>query len=789
MPTVTGDISWRGAENPFPPAAVARISDLRPEVPTIKTAAVREIDSEINDYLAKTAAEEAADQKKAVRLLADNGKIIIIDGDYGTGKTHLAIEILDRVAGSPTSGAGKTRVIYHSAPGGTFLTLYTDLIGKAITPDEVLDLVLEFYADIVANTLRSRPFADNLVGQLESGDVDPQLVIDQFGLKEGSLRQELRERLSVVTGDESFSRALMLLLQPDLREAAWRWFRGGPVEQVLLEQGITKQIQTDRSALEALGVIALLYGRAGRRFVLIIDEMEKLVLTWDRSSRASAQAFKKMLEVFKSAGALLVVCGLPDIFDVLPRDPGRIDKIVRPSMLTVADVRWYIEETQEKAFEVRSLEPFTEDSLSYLIYLTGGVARDIVRFCYRAYEYAAATGLQITPSVIMRIAHNLSPGTATEMVRNEIDRILSYQGRRTEHHWPLGNSPQSTVDFWVPVGDHGTGCAILLVNSVLEEQHVVRLQEQLAAVGAAAADREVILVVSGYLAADLRPQLAAALKSGTPIEYHARSFENDFSVAINSAVRRLIPTLGTDGIAGSDEPGLQALREETDRIARQQANTLRLVQELSNRLLAADIATEERLDNIQRLLKVGSGSGRAADTRALPPVLENMFTEAQRSLAAYGDVRKFLDESFVGAAQEAGNWFSVTYRLREPDVFASIGVAVFLSDLLLSMSESIRTWFGSLAADVDVTPFERERLRVVCRTFDALYAVTPTFKLDPLPDITSVSDDERALLSGVGKSTRRQALIAAFEGLGDRIYQAAVELAGGASDTSSRIAN
>jgi hypothetical protein len=784
--------------NPFPPAAVARISDLRPEVPTIRTAAVREIDSLIDGYLARTTPpDEGATERRTGRRLAQRGQVVVIDGDYGVGKTHLAIEILDRVGQSRAAGAEKPRVIYHTAPGGTFLTLYTDLLAKAITSEDVLEVVVEVYADIVADALREYPFAGNLVEQLERGDVDPQLVIERYGLKEGRLRQVLREQLSVVTGDEAYTRALMLLLQPDFRDAAWRWFRGGAVEQILLEHGVTWQIDTDQAALDALGVIALLYGRVGRRFVLIIDEMEKLVLTWDRSPQASAQAFKRMLEVFGEAGALLVVCGLPDMFEALPKDPGRIDAVIQPSALTASDVRWYIEETQARAFGYRSLEPFTGESVDYLIYLTGGVAREVLRFCYRAYDQALASDEEITPAVIQRIAHNLAPGGGKEMVRDEIARTLSDQGRLADRHRPLGDSPLSVVDFWLPVGDRRGGCAILLTDSALEVQHVSRLEEQLAAITSADSDepaREIILVVSGYLAADLRPRLETALGNGSLIVYHARSFADDLTAAVNSAISRLGHALGENLVAGADDPSLQTLREETERIGRQQASTLRLVQELSSRILTAGIASEERLDSIQKALEGASSS--AGDTggpppRTLSPVLEDMFSEAQRSLAAYGDLRKLLDDTFATAAQTPGAGFAVTYRLREAEVFAGIGVAAFLADLLLSLRESTQTWLNSsdTGAEAGPTPIERERLRGICRTFDALYAAAPLFKLDTLPEVMSLSDDELALLSSAGRSSRRRALIAAFEGLGDRVYETAVFLAGGADDTARRIAN
>jgi hypothetical protein len=780
MATEDGRGHWYQGKNPFPPAAVAHISDLRPELPTIKTGAIREIDGLIDTYLRATQVTEANGKDTSGERLANTGQVLVIEGDYGTGKTHLAIEILDRVEeGARLYGRGDTRVIYHVAPGGTFLVLYTDLMNRAISVYEVLARVREFYADIVADEVRDRPFTRELAVQLERDDVDPEVVIRQFGFREGALRQKLRDRLSSVTSDEAFSRALILLLQEDLRPMVWDWLTGRPPSQILVERGIAKPIQTDAQALEALGVLALLYGRKNRRFVLIIDEMEKLVLTWDRSPNANAQAFKKLLEVFHGAGALLVACGLSDIFAVLPRDPGRIDAVIRPSLLTEDEVRWYIEEAQARVNDERVLEPFNDESIKYIIYLTGGVAREVLRFCYYAYEYASETGREVTPSVVNAIVRTRSPGGGKEFVRSEIERLLFEQGWKANRHWFLGDPPDVTVDFWIPVSGQDAGCAILISDSVLEEAQASVLAARLTAIKSAGQRRAVVLVVSGYLPGNLRQSLMDALAEDMLIVYSPRSFDDDFYTTVSAAIDRVGPVQPGPAPAALADSEFQLLRTETQRVARQQANTLRLVQEFASHF-------EDRLGSIQRLIETASVPSSAQDSRPadLSSELEAMFDTAQSSLDAYGNVDVFLRETFTIVADEPGNRLSVTHRLREPDAFNSIGVAAFLDELLASFRESIQGWFGLLGfGRVDAggpTESERERLRWICRTFDSLYNVVPLFKLDPLPDITSLSGGEKEAVARMGRSVRREALRNAFDGLGDRVYKASINRAGGA---------
>jgi hypothetical protein len=342
---------WQGTVNPFPRAAVARTSTLRPDAPTIPTPAVEEMRLLIDEYVSGTL--QTGDFAEKGELPPNDGRVIVIEGNYGVGKTHLILEALSRVAAGRKVGLDP-RPCYQVAPGGSLLLLYTEIMRTHVGPDEMLARVLEFYADIVADDLRGHPFAEQLVGELERDQVDPQRVVARYGLREGTLLAALHDQLSLVTDNQEFSKALILLLQPELREIVWDWFVGGIPGQLLREQGLTRPIETDIQALEALGVIARIYRRKKRRFVLAVDEMERLVLSWDRSDQGRAQAFKKLLEVFRRTGALLIMAGLPDIFEILPPETQRVDAIIEPSDLERDNVLWYIKRTM-KSFHERDI--------------------------------------------------------------------------------------------------------------------------------------------------------------------------------------------------------------------------------------------------------------------------------------------------------------------------------------------------------------------------------------------------------------------------------------------------
>lgn len=765
---------WQGTANPFPQAAVAQ-SVPRPDAPTIPTPAVLEMRELIDEYVAGTTEVEQAEGPSP--QVPDDGRVVVVEGDYGVGKTHLLSEALGRIEDARKAGLDP-RPYYLVAPGGSFLLLYTEIM-RYVGVSEMLARVAEFYADIVANDLRGRPYTDGLVARLERDEVDPQGIVADYGLREGALHDalhdRLRQRLSDVTADATFSRALMLLLQPEYRDIVWDWFTGGTPGQLLRELGLAEPIASDIRALEALGVVARIYHRNKRRFVLAVDEMEKLVLSWDRSDQARAQAFKKLLEVFRRTGALLIMAGLPEIFEILPRETRRVDAVIAPSGLERDNVRWYIVKRMQTVHDRRTVDPFTPDSIDNIVYLTGGLARDVVRLCYYAYDSAAATGKLITAEVVNKVALTRSRRGSRELVRNEIRRLLDEQARIVDVGWVFADIPGVTVDYWLPVDGQGAGCAVLFNDSILDAHQASLSTDRIAQVLSAEPRRAVIQVVSGYLPVELRQQIEGALHGQPLVVYSPSSFDLDFGKAVNTTLDAIV------GVVAESSPGnseLRVIQEETSRLARQQAVMLRLIQESASR-------EEQLLDAVHRTLAGGAGlaSSPVGDEAAdLPAELGRLFHAAEESLTAFGDVQVFIDDTLSRSADEPGVPFARVHRLRDPDAFTSVGALSFLKDLLLAFQRSVQVWLRSSGSASEPagapTQTERERLRGICQTYDALYGVAPLFKLERLPEIMSSSGGERPAASRAGRTKRTESLRGALDGLGDRVFEIAVRLPG-----------
>src|SRR4051812_2308863 len=137
MNAADGSPYWAGRANPFPPAAVATIATPPSEVLTIETRAVREVYDFIDSYLRAAEARDGAagPGDPPGGLPQGTGRICVIEGNYGTGKTHLAIEMIRHIDAARARSEVDTRDFYCIAPGGNFLTLYKGLVEDIIGYD------------------------------------------------------------------------------------------------------------------------------------------------------------------------------------------------------------------------------------------------------------------------------------------------------------------------------------------------------------------------------------------------------------------------------------------------------------------------------------------------------------------------------------------------------------------------------------------------------------------------------------------------------------------------------
>lgn len=586
--------------NPFPASAVARFSSAGATIPlTVSTTAIQRATTLVDEYLAEG----------WVKGEEGRGRVAAVVGDYGTGKTHIALTMLHRVA-----MAEGVRSLYLDAPADTFLSLYKQ---RFITQLSRLDLrrtVNEYFADIVAEDLGQSELTRPMALRLLDRSIDPHEVVQRVGLRESRYRALLTERLTEIIGQgaEPFAIALSLFMRAEFESAVWEWLCGNPPDTALVERGIDLTIDTDADALKAMGVIAHLYGGQQRRFVVVIDEMEK-ILGGSGSPEQDEEVFaalKRMMEIFSDSGALLILCGLPDFLEALPDDTRqRIPVTIPPTRLTAEDAVRFIEDVNEKHTGERVMKPFTGDVAAYLADLSGGNARRLIRLCFHAYAAATAAETGVTRAIVREAAREQFEIISEEDLRRDVIRVINRNGWRYEEN-RISSDPKRRIDYWIPV--KGGGCAITLAKSVLLPADAKNVSKRAAVTVDSIDKRNIrrVLVINGYLGDEYRSELEANFD--VILTHNLRTFSDDLNAALQGQIARDTTVATLDHIADSLAQSL-----------RQNAELHRRVEDLADRLLGMRVlesAVEKGLTNVFATL-----SGHRPVSRF--PRLEMLFDE------------------------------------------------------------------------------------------------------------------------------------------------------------------
>lgn len=735
--------------NPFPATAVASGA----ETVTVSTPAIHEARHLLDGYLTAPAK-------------VGSGNVLAIVGDYGTGKTHLAAELLRHIG--RTAGS-TTHTISLEASTGTVGRLYHAFVAQLDQAD-VTRRVREYYADIVADDLGPSEHAAGLVPKLRSGELDPVQVVDQLELMDSDLLQRVRGKLEDVTNKEEFGTALTLLLRTGFDRAVWEWFRGGVPDQILVDRNIREAIRSDADALEAMGVFALLYGHRSHRFVLVIDEVDKLLST-SQDTVTAPVGFKRMLEVFAAANALLILVGLPDYIDAVGKTVvERVGRIIQVSALTTEHVEEYIRRRQQEASGSAILAPFTHDSVKYLVDITDGVARKVVRLCHYLYREAASEGpqAQVTEAMVREIARaQVGFFVNIESVRREVRRTLDAQGLPYIRDYSIGSNANARVDYWIPLGDGDSGCAVLITGSVFGTHDVELLNETAIMIKNAVTDAETVLIVVGYLPAVLSQELTDVFGI-EPLVYDRWTFNESLAAILSTRASRVEE-------ASAEEP-LTVVRNKVERMSRQQTNTQRLIEKLAAYVDTIQASTSHEfgairrdLDGITQALQSTSG-GRMTDRGAAPPSLPQsvsaLFEDTSSALSKLSLVDEVFQKALTGAGRSLPDAvearMAIRTRLGSPKLFEAVGVVSLLRTLLDAFRDAVTEWYRLHASGVrDV---DKEELSALCRSYDALYDVLPLFRLTEF--------DEFEVSMGSLGSTRLADTYDAFNDFAGRVQAA-----------------
>ncbi|MFD1151387.1 hypothetical protein [Saccharothrix hoggarensis] len=756
-------------KNPFSPMAVARITDFDADPDAVDVAittdATRQALAHLTAYLDAPPARGGRDR---------SGTVVAVLGDYGTGKTHLAVRL---VRHARQVLADPTHALYLDATAESFIELYRRFMQK-LGREGVRAQVSEYYADIVADSLQSSGLTSDMLEWLGSRQLEPQEVVERLGLMESALLRKVQDTLREVTNNKDFGTALTLLLRPGFEHSVWSWLLGGTPDVVLVERGITTPIDTEVAALEAMGVFALLFGGRQRRFVLAVDELDKIFSADSRPQARTMAAFQTLLQVFAKAGACLVLCGLPDFKSVLPPAVRqRIPYTVVMSGLSQGEVREFVALAQEQVFGTRQLAPFTVNTTRYLRDIARGNARNVIRLCHRVFRMADDRSREpggefvVTEDMVRQAARDLFGSLSSDDVDGVVRRLLDANGLDYLHRHLLGVAEESLVDFWVTFPDRTGGCAVLLTRSLLDNADVGAVMRRISAVREADPDAEIVLLVNGVVADGVAIQLREPL-GREPLVYVERTFADDFKALVGATSARL----------GGDGDPLTGLRLRMDQLARQQSSIYGFIEQLAEHMDGVRASSDRQLGAIQRQLGLlagdarpdagrrtgGAAAGGAAEQDRLPGEVERLFRDAVDALEDLTQLDAMFAEAFdhaPTATQEA-----VHRRLRTPEFTQAAAQAVVMQKAVRAFRAAVAEWYRSAGDDPDA----EEQLEELCGIYDGIVEFLPLFLLDPLFTLAPWSGRAGGLVAEVNQGARRSRVHDALRNLSPRVRRAVV---------------
>jgi Cdc6-like AAA superfamily ATPase len=758
---VSGFPAGAGEANPFAQIAVARVLESEQGDPvTVDTTATATATGILDDY-----------------LVGSGGMVLAVVGDYGTGKTHLVMRLLRHVR---DRAGDRVRCVYTEAPSEGFLGTYHRFIGK-LDEAEILDRVKRYYADVVADSLGGSDLTQRIVERLREGTADPTLVVERFALMESTLLRGLQDRLRGVTENAAFATVLMLLLRPGFEPSVWAWLRGGEPDPILNERGILSRIDNDAAALEAMGVVALLHHTRDRRFMFVIDELDKVLSAATNPDAVVLTAFRQLLRVFDAAGAMLVLSGLPDFLEVVPTDTReRIGARIEMPPLSAEQTRQFIMLSQERTFGVHTLNPFTPDIVDYLVRLARGVVRQVIRLCYGTFRLAAEEQSVVTVPIVEKVARDqLYLHTTHHEVRESVLAVLDRNGwqYRTDHR--LTGDPLTQVDFWITPDGTEPGYGIILTGSVLNDGDVADLMTRATAIADARGSehgRGALLLVNGYLTAEIGRKLGEVF--GTPLVYEPRSFDSALTMAMTAMTSRLQAAAGDDTLA--------VMSERVERLQRQQATTHAYLEDVSAHLDEFTSSTGRTLAAIAGLLTVAPPAlGEAAlvesdESAVLPSDVADLFADALAALAELDRFDHLLRDAF--GVDDRTHRSLIRSRLSGPDTTQAAGVAVLLRKAIKAFRAGVTAWYVDRADRPEtaqrLSQEDRDELDTLCSTYDAISEYLPPFHVTKLGELTATVNEDRDPVARTARRRQQTRTRDVLDSLSMRVRQAVLVSAG-----------
>ena len=635
--------------NPFPDFAVVTLRDDRgagSEKLTVGTDQIFESRELVRQYLQRFNGSSRTTDKAAF--------IIRVQGDYGSGKTHLLLDALTQVEGSRGNNThiGEMRLTCSEADP---VAWYQAVVAPQLRQEFVRSAVTGLYAKAGAVVAGEAKLTEAAVGDLSQ---DPSLI---YAL----IRKDLLNATAVQQGfvsllrgscryaTDNVARALGGIVWTETVDASLDWLSGerlGQDEQQRLR--LPERISAEDDAMGAIAALAAIHSILRLPFVVLFDELEHFV-RFDEShgNKRNLTWLKRLLESLGAYSSLVYVAGHWSAWELGDDNDfaQRFNYTIRMLKLTSDDV------TKIVGARIGNLSPsvFGSDQATLIARLGRGNIRGILTLCRALFNKSSGFSRPLTSEEIQSTAASLLQRVTAEEASDRIADILETKRLKVARAAKVGLIPFDLIGY---LGSDPRVC-VSVKHAVYQQEmneEARRFREQMRSVVQKWPEAIGCFLVDG----NVDDKLLSILRSTTdlPILW--------FDLDAQGVFEKL--SIGLDvqlGITKNAPAGVAALVDSVDKLqkeiveARDSQNTALTRQlEEQRRIAEAQIAQlraqfAARNEELEKQLQDLEGQ-RSGELRDLQTRLD--------SLAAKLDTQR--DSNLVGLSQEEQSRLDKTYE-------------------------------------------------------------------------------------------------------------------------------
>jgi hypothetical protein len=447
--------------NPFPDYPVVRLKDDASSVKakTIDTDAIALSHKLLKSYI-ELWKERHAGTRTDVEPL-----IVRVEGDYGTGKTHLLLDAIAYVQ-KELGGLYPTLNIMRVTCAETDpVQWYRSALGGELARPFLVEMVVRLYAEAGKDVAAGAELTKAAVQQLESDYQSIYRLIQASALNISKVDDRFNELLTEICKEagEDLRKVLAGLVWDGTSKLSTRWLAGNQLTQDELGKlRISASLTTENDVINVLTAVAAIHNHLSCPFGLTIDEVEhwaRYDLSRGSSSESNMKWLKELLQNLAAYKSMVFICGRLEAWrsqgDIIERFTSyksiRLERLKPEGVENI--VRTILEAAQLTSFK------FGPEQAQAITECTGGIIRRVLSFCRFLFRESAGFSQSLSHERILQLAEEAGQRISIDEAKMVVHEFLESQNLRVASdddsigkiNFHLvgyyGNQPKAIVEF------------------------------------------------------------------------------------------------------------------------------------------------------------------------------------------------------------------------------------------------------------------------------------------------------------------------------------------------------